>query len=313
MMKSVAVISLNPAFDLTGQLETLTLNEVNRISSSQLHPAGKGLNVARILSNLGVAVTISGFLGRENHSPFDNLCQKEGINNQFIMVEGSTRTNIKLVAQNEQVTELNFPGFTVSPAQWTALENTVDQLMTKHDYFILTGSLPSGIDVEQQNKLIRTLTSAGKKVLFDASGDALLTGIQQTPYFVKPNLHEAEVFTQKSISNTQEAIDVLETLQQQGVELPVLSMGEQGSLWRLNDEVYQITPPQMKLVSTVGAGDSLVAATCFSLLNNDSHEQLLRFATAVSAHSVTQTGVGITDQEAIKQLMSQVTVTKLTH
>ena len=65
-MKSLLTVTPNPALDLTGHLPTLKVGSVNLMTSGHLHPAGKGLNVARVLRDLGAEVAVSGFLGAEN-------------------------------------------------------------------------------------------------------------------------------------------------------------------------------------------------------------------------------------------------------
>ena len=110
MIGPVLTVTLNPALDVTAQLATLERGEVNLIDSSSVHAAGKGINVARVLNDLGHPVTVTGLLGSENQDRFVELFVSQGITDAFVRVPGANRQNIKLVEQSRRVTDLNFPG-----------------------------------------------------------------------------------------------------------------------------------------------------------------------------------------------------------
>ena len=109
----ILTLTLNPALDLTGHLEQMQVGEVNLVRSGHLHPAGKGINVARVLKDLGAEVLVSGFLGQENQAPFHELFHDAGLGDHFLVVPGATRINVKMVEASGRVTDLNFPGVEV--------------------------------------------------------------------------------------------------------------------------------------------------------------------------------------------------------
>ncbi|MFT1843807.1 1-phosphofructokinase, partial [Vibrio cholerae] len=61
MTKKEVTITLNPALDLTGSVNQLNVGSVCLVGQSSLHAAGKGVNVAKVLSELGAQVTVTGF------------------------------------------------------------------------------------------------------------------------------------------------------------------------------------------------------------------------------------------------------------
>ena len=85
----VVTITLNPAVDMTGSLQQIQLGKVNLIDSANTNPGGKGINVAKVLSELGIQVTVTGFLGRNNQESFTQLFEQNTINNAFIPVNGA--------------------------------------------------------------------------------------------------------------------------------------------------------------------------------------------------------------------------------
>jgi len=107
----VVTVTLNPAIDLTGTTDTVKIGKVNVLQTGCLHPAGKGINVAHVLSNLGANVTVTGFLGENNQQAFVDLFTDLNVTDKFIRVKGDTRINVKISETSGQMTDLNFPGF----------------------------------------------------------------------------------------------------------------------------------------------------------------------------------------------------------
>ena len=111
MSRRVATITLNPAYDLVGFCPEIERGEVNLVKTTGLHAAGKGINVAKVLKDLGIDVTVGGFLGKDNQDGFQQLFSELGIANRFQVVQGRTRINVKLTEKDGEVTDFNFSGF----------------------------------------------------------------------------------------------------------------------------------------------------------------------------------------------------------
>lgn len=301
----VLTITLNPALDLTGSLDTLIKGEVNLLQTATLKPGGKGINVAKVLSELGATVTVTGFLGKENQQPFTDLFDNLKVNDQFIRVNGSTRVNVKIVEQSGLTSDLNFPGVEVTALQQQELTQTLAKLTHSFDLIVIAGSLPKGIDATFYNKLIKQLTQAGKQVFFDSSHAALEAGINAGPYLIKPNEDELSALFEKGLTTDNEIKETVHSLHQQ-CENVVVSRGEKGVLWLDKTGWLKSTPPKMNIISTVGAGDTLVAGLCWGTLNNWNKAETLSFATALSALAVSQVGVGITDLSELAELQKKV-------
>ncbi len=316
----VVTITLNPALDLTGTLSQLNIGSVNLVDKSDFHAAGKGVNVAKVLSDLGADVTVTGFLGKDNPELFYQLFEEIGVTNQFIEVEGSTRINVKLAEDNGQVSDINFPGVNVTAQDIKRFENTLFTLSQTHDYFVLAGSLPGGITPEQCASWIKTLRSQGKKVLFDSSKSALRAGIDACPWMIKPNHEELSELIGKPLNNLQQYQQAVlsldnsktedKTIESKTIENIVVSMGADGVMWFNQGEWLYSQPPHMNVVSTVGAGDTLVAGFCWGDMQQMPKAELLRFATALSALAVNQVGVGLTDKQELESIQLQTQISK---
>lgn len=307
----VVTITLNPALDLTGSLTSLNIGAVNLVNKSNFHAAGKGVNVARVLSDLGAEVTVTGFLGKNNPELFHQLFEQIGVSNRFIEVEGSTRINVKLVEANGEVSDINFPGVEVSPSDLKQFEQTLFELAETHDYFVIAGSLPGGVTPEKCASWIKHLRNLGKKVLFDSSKAALSAGIDASPWLIKPNDEELSDFVGRKLMSRGDCQQAAQSLAESGVENVVVSMGAEGVMWLNNNQWLTAKPPRMSVVSTVGAGDTLVAGLCWGHMQSMELSQLLRFATALSALAVSQVGVGLTSQVELENIMLKTEVNEI--
>ncbi|GIB32304.1 1-phosphofructokinase [Vibrio cholerae] len=311
MTKKVVTITLNPALDLTGSVNQLNVGSVSLVGQSSLHAAGKGVNVAKVLSELGAQVTVTGFLGRDNQELFCQLFEQLGVQDAFIRIAGATRINVKLVEQNGAVSDINFPGIQVTEADIEAFEATLQRLAQDHDYFVLAGSLPQGISPQRCAGWIAQLRSMNKKVLFDSSRDALLAGLDAKPWLIKPNDEELSQWCGRELATLTDCQQAAAELAQKQIENIVISMGAEGVMWLHENQWLHAKPPKMQVVSTVGAGDTLVAGLCWGHMQRMEKESLLRFATALSALAVTQVGVGLGDWEQLNTLQQQIQVSAL--
>jgi 1-phosphofructokinase len=270
------------------------------------------VNVAKVLSDLGAEVTVAGFLGEDNLELFNQLFEQMGATNRFIQVAGATRINVKLVENSGQVSDINFPGVEVSNDDIIKFEQVLFELAQTHDYFVIAGSLPRGVSPEQCANWIKTLRDQGKKVLFDSSKAALNAGIDAGPWLIKPNHEELGELTTQTLDCAEKCQKAADALSDKGVENVVVSMGADGVMWRNQQGGWlRSQPPKMPLVSTVGAGDTLVAGLCWGHMQKMANNEILRFATALSALAVSQVGVGLTSHLELETIKQQTDVSEL--
>lgn len=311
-MAKILTLTLNPALDLTVQLPRLEPGQVNRSDEMHTHAAGKGVNVAQVLADLGHQLTVSGFLGADNPQAFETLFARRGFVDAFIRVPGETRSNLKLAESDGRITDVNGPGPLVSAAAQQALLDRLDEIAPDHDAVVVAGSLPQGVSPAWLQAVIERLKNLGLKVALDTSGEALRAALKAGPCLIKPNAEElAEVFDSEVVSVAAQA-EVASRLHAQGIEHVVISHGAQGVNWFSVGSAMHATPPKVSVASTVGAGDSLLAGMLHGLLSADTPEQTLRTATAIAAMAVTQIGFGIGDTAQLAQLEQGVRVRPLT-
>ncbi|WP_460080259.1 1-phosphofructokinase [Pseudomonas sp. H3_H05] len=311
-MAKILTLTLNPALDLTVELVRLEPGQVNRSDGMHAHAAGKGVNVAQVLADLGHTLTVSGFLGEDNAQVFETLFAQRGFVDAFIRVPGETRSNIKLAEQDGRITDLNGPGPVVDAAAQQALLARLEQIAPGHDVVVVAGSLPRGVSPQWLQALITRLKTLGLNVALDTSGEALRVALAAGPWLIKPNTEElADALGCEVVSEVAQA-QAAQRLHAQGVEHVVISHGADGVNWFSVGAALHASPPKVSVASTVGAGDSLLAGMLHGLLSADTPEQTLRTATAIAAMAVTQIGFGIHDTALLASLEQGVRVRPLT-
>ncbi|WP_260960372.1 1-phosphofructokinase [Pseudomonas citri] len=311
-MARILTLTLNPALDLTVELARLEPGQVNRSDAMHAHAAGKGVNVAQVLADLGHTLTVSGFLGEDNAQVFETLFAQRGFVDAFIRVPGETRSNIKLAEQDGRITDLNGPGPVVDAAAQQALLERLDSIAPGHDAVVVAGSLPRGVSPQWLRALIMRLKKLGLNVALDTSGEALRVALAAGPWLIKPNTEElADALGCEVLGESAQA-QAAQRLHAQGIEHVVISHGADGVNWFSVGAALHASPPKVSVASTVGAGDSLLAGMLHGLLSADTPQQTLRTATAIAAMAVTQIGFGIHDTALLASLEQGVRMRPLT-
>ncbi|HVF89627.1 MAG TPA: 1-phosphofructokinase [Blastocatellia bacterium] len=306
----VVTVTPNPAIDRTLTIRDFIAGGVNRVEQQRSNPGGKGVNVASALADYGHAVAATGFLGSDNSAPFEALFSVKGIDDHFIRIAGETRVGIKISdPARQQTTDINFPGRSPAPGDIEMLLRRVQTLAARSGpWFVLAGSLPPGVEPTLYRDLARSLKAQGCRVLLDTSGEALRHALDGGPHIIKPNLHELEALVGARLSGNREAVEAARSLTARGVELAVISMGAEGALLITGERVILARPPEVKALSTVGAGDAMVAGIIAGQLDELPLPQTARLATAFSLDALTRPESAPASRARIDDLMNEVTV-----
>ncbi len=307
-MTQIVTITLNPAVDQTAAIPNFRAGAVNRVAWEQSDPGGKGVNVAAFLSEFGLSVTVTGFLGQRNAELFQRFFEQKQITNRFIPIAGQTRVNIKVIDDvRDQVTDINFPGQPPTAEDIQALHRTIDELAIAHDWFIISGSLPAGVPPNIYAVLTQRLKAQGKKVVLDASGESFRQALDMAPDAIKPNLEELSELLGRPLAEA-EAAGAARELLAQGIQTVVVSMGAKGAVFVEADQAIWAKPPQMQVVSTVSAGDAMVSGLVLAKLRGLGLADAARLATAFSMGALSQIGPRLPPPTVVEAFVEQVGV-----
>jgi 1-phosphofructokinase len=302
-------LTLNPAVDCTVTIPGFAAGEVNRVETVHYRAGGKGVNVGLALAGMGHRVAVTGFLGEQNRALFDQAFHEAPVADYFVHLVGSTREGIKIVdAAKGQTTDINFPGLAPSSEALRLLLSGIEQLAAP--WFVLSGSLPEGVDAALYRTIIRALRRRGCKVALDTSGAPLRLALEAGPNIIKPNLDELSALLGTMLDSREKVVAAArDILQQHGVELVVVSMGADGALFVTANECLAATPPAMEVRSTVGAGDAMVAGIVSGALRGLSLADQARLATASSMRVLARNFNGAKAVPDLEPLMSTVMIT----
>jgi 1-phosphofructokinase family hexose kinase len=301
----VATVTLNPAIDRTVTIPNFTVGIVNRVEQIQSHPGGKGINVASALADHGHRVAATGFLGRANVGPFEDLFVEKKIADHFIRIAGQTRIGIKITDPvRTQTTDINFPGQSPTARDLDALQEKIATL--EAGWFVLAGSIPPGVAQTIYRDLIAALRLRGKKVLLDASGASFPDAVAAAPNIIKPNMHEFQELVGRSLSDPRAVVEAAREIISRGIELVAVSMGKEGACFVTAGEAVVARPPDIIVQSTVGAGDAMVAGILSAHLQQLPLRECARLATAFSVDKLSRLGSGISSRVAVEKLMREV-------
>ena len=278
-------ITLNPAIDRTITIPNFQAGKVNRVQAEYSNAGGKGVNVASSLADAGHKIAVTGFLGRENVALFERLFARKRIADHFVRLDGETRVGIKITDPVlRETTDINFPGAEPLPSDLAALRAIVDHFDA--EWFVLAGSLPPGVETTIYRDLTAALKARGRKVALDTSGDSLNQAIEAVPSFIKPNIHELEGLVGRALPSREAVTEAARELVARGIEMVVVSMGEQGACFVGSEGVLFAIPPAIEVRSTVGAGDAMVAGVLSSKIRGLSLADTARVSTAFSVRAI---------------------------
>ena len=309
----IYTVTLNPALDKTVEIPSLTVDSVNRITAMRTDPGGKGINVSKVIKKLGGESTATGILGGATGRAISSALEAMGIKTGFWFVEGETRTNLKVIDPvNHTNTDLNEPGVTVSEEILNGLLQELLLEVNEGDIVVLSGSLPKGSPKDTYAVWVRACKKAGAKVILDADGELLAEGLKASPYRIKPNNHELSALIGEKLETPEELEKAARDLMKKHtIAKIVISMGGAGALYITEEETLYAEGLKVPVKSTVGAGDSVVAALAISEETGKSLEDTVRLSTATGAANVMCSGTQAAEYDTIKTLIPKVIFRRL--
>lgn len=313
---TVLTVTLNPALDHTIEVDTLAPGEVNRALKMQVDVGGKGINVAACLADFGIATAVTGQLGRDNVALFEALFAEKRIENRFAYIDGLTRINTKLVdRRRHETTDINMPGPSLGGGGAEALLGQIEAHMAallRHcRWVVLAGSLPPGLPADSYARLTRHARRMGARVVLDASGAALRAAIGAGVSMAKPNRAELAELVGAPLDDTPALVGAARALiaAENGPQQVTVSMGGEGALFVTAHDALHAHPADIAPLSTVGAGDAMVAGIVASALEQLPLADQARLATAFSAAKLARLGPHLPTPGAVRDIARTIRVT----
>lgn len=306
----ILTVTLNPSVDYTVFVDGLDLGDTNRVKHTEIDAGGKGLNVSRILAQLGTPTVGLSLAGGAGGAYVREVLSGEEIPFEIIPIQGHTRSNFSIETGQGAPTTLNAKGPEISPIEWAQFLDRFRHWLSQAEWVVLAGSIPPGLPRNAYALLGQLTREAGKKLALDADGDAMTHGISIRPDLIKPNDEEAGRFLNRTVESEDEAIQA--ALDLKGHVAPdayvLLSMGKRGALLAHHGHVWQGVAPEIESVSTVGAGDSMIGGFLSAIVRGDNPALALQWGLAAGAATATSDGTRLGQRSTIELLFSRASV-----
>lgn len=312
----ILTVTMNPSIDTRYEVEHLVIDDVNRVTP-QKTAGGKGLNVSRVLVQLGDDVVATGLLGGHSGAYLGDLMDADGIAHCFTPIAGESRTCIALLHDGNQ-TELLESGPAVSEEELEAFLTNYADLVRQADCVTISGSLPKGVPVDCYAGMVKTAVDAGKPVLLDTSGAALDAALAAPvkPTLVKPNLTEINgllgtPFTPDDLPSLQQALEADERFA--GISWVIVTMGAAGAVAFHEGARYRVVAPRIECVNATGSGDSTIAGFAHAIAAGADDEEVLRCGNACGTLNAMDPQTGHLVMDAWDEIYNAIEVTKAWH
>lgn len=308
----IVTVTPNPGLDRTLTVPHILFNEVLRATASRLDWGGKGFNVSRALRALGVDSVAMGFAGGVTGQALERGLNELGIATDLVHIAGETRTNVVITdADAEQYVKVNEAGPKAQAEEVMVFLDRARERVRVGDLWVLSGSLPPGTPPDFYAQLVGLVQEQGAKALLDASGEPLRLGCTAGPYLVKPNAVEAGEVIGREIGSEADAHDAAARFLEQGIELVALSLGAAGLLLASRQQAVRARPPGVRVRSTVGSGDALLAGLAWAIECKLRLGEMACWGVAAGTAAAMHEGVGVGTRAEVEALHGQVQVEPL--
>ena len=307
----IVTVTLNPSLDEWIELPALRLGALNRADGFSRYPGGKGINVSRVVHELGESTRAFGFAGGEDGLILRELLNRLNIPHTLVPIPGSTRNNYKIRTRHPRaLTELNTAGPSVPAAALRRLERALIRGLRGVPAVVLSGSVPPGVPATIYRRWILALRRLGLRAVLDASGLALRHGLSARPWLIKPNRAEAEALLDRRIRRPVDAVRAARQLVARGAELAVLSLGQDGAVLAAGHPAacWFARPPKVAVDSAVGAGDSLVGGFLIGWRRTRSIVEGLRWGVASGTATAMTRGTELCHRRDVVRLVRRVVI-----
>lgn len=306
-MKPIATLTLNPALDLSTATPRVHPTHKLRCAPPQIEPGGGGINVARVVHALGAPVTAIFPAGGGTGTTLEGLLRADGVPTAPVPIRGSTRESFA-VDETETGEQFRFvlPGPELSENEVAALLDRLRTLAPSPAFVVASGSLPAGCPDTVLADVARVAQADGARLIVDTSGPALAACEGSRAYLIKPSLRELEELVGKTLPDIPAAMAAARDLRMRGfAEIVVVSLGEAGALLVADTTTLHLPAIPVRVESTVGAGDSMVAAMTVALARGEPLSAVLRYGLAGGAAAVTTQGSALARREDVERLYAE--------
>jgi 6-phosphofructokinase 2 len=305
-MKRIVTLILNPAIDAAAEADVVRPVRKIRTWGERYDPGGGGINVARVIQELGgqaLAVYLGGGI---TGAALEQLVRDSGVEARRIPIAGHTRMS-HTVHERSSGLEYRFvpQGPAIEEREWEAGLAALEE--PDCEYLVASGSLPRGVPAGFYVQVADIAARKGARLILDTSGEALRKATERGVYLIKPSLGELEELVGEDLA---EAADqeraVRGLIERRAADVVALTLGRDGALLGTRDGLCRLEGVQVRTRSAVGAGDSFLAAMTFGLAQGRSPDDAFALAVAAGTAAVMTSGTELCRRADVERLYESI-------
>ena len=310
----IAVLSLNPAIDKIVAVKDLRWGEHIRVKNVKKIPAGKGINVARVIKKLGMDVVVIGVSGGPNGEWIERELRKEKIKFDFVPFNGNVRESLTIMDEKRaREIHLSEEGPVISQGELALLKKRIKKWSPKLKFLVISGRLPKGVPVDFYREVITFFKKRNVPVLLDANGPGFVRALGAGPDYIKPNLVELEEAAGRKLRRREDEVRFIKSLLKRGVNTAIVTHGP-GDVLIMNSRTgLVLKPPRVRAKNTVGSGDAVTGAIAYGFAKGVSPSaglsiRIFKLAVACGTANTLSVGAGFFDIKKVNALIKKVNV-----
>lgn len=305
-MARIVTLTFNPCIDKNTTVNGIVPEKKLRCAKASYGPGGGGINVSRALRNMGAASLAIFPSGGYSGKFLQQLVATEEIPFHTIETSAHTRENFIVLdtASNLQY-RFGMPGNAITEEEWKALLAELEK--AEADFIVASGSLLPGMPAEIVAQVAAIAKAKGAKLVLDTSGEALKKALDVGVFLLKPNLGELRSLVGEENLEPDRVDELAREIISRGqCQVMVVSLGEKGAKLVTLKESYHVVPPDVPEVSTLGAGDSMVAGMVLALSQNRPLKEVLQLGVACGTAATITHGSELCRKEDADRLFEQI-------
>lgn len=308
----IHVLCLNPAIDKLYAIDGFTAGEDYPGQTPRTAVGGKGINVARVLSQLGERTMLYAFLGEDGGEAVRREMEMRCAC-LFLPVPGACRTTVNILDRAAgRETVITEAGPRIGETHIARLLGELRERISAGDIVCCSGSLPLGAPENLYAQVSRLCAEAGARCALDCNAKALPGSLCGARYALgKPN--DRELAALLGLPRARETREVLARARRLMPPYGALlvSMGAAGGLYVSEAGAYGARVPEVPVVSTVGSGDASFAGALCGLKRGLDAQATLRLAMACGVVSAMSEAVGSVEAGVVRQMENRIEIERL--
>jgi 6-phosphofructokinase 2 len=303
-MNKIITLTVNPAVDKSTTVASIKPNSKLRCSDPVFEAGGGGINVSRVLAELGGTSLCMYLAGGPTGKHLKDLVDAQQIPQDIIPIEGWTRENLAVTDTSaHQQYRFGMPGPKVNELEWKKTLEHLHDALQEGDILIASGSLCPGMPVDFFGQVAKISLKKNVKFILDTSGEALRSAVKVGVFLLKPNLGElSSLCGVTSISFKELEGYAKKFVVDNPCEVIVISLGAKGALMATKDTLEYIAAPIVHQKSTIGAGDSMVAGMVYRLSQGKSLREMVRYGVACGTAATMTEGTQLCKKKDVTSL-----------